>query len=171
MHSRTSHLKPFYSVLGGIKFDSWSFQNFHNEFHKLISIIYKMLFQKYVCDFHTVLIYIWYIVFVYLWWSSCDFWHCDVFIWQWVNGVKMTEHEGGHLPFEADISSVLRQSSSNPCRITIAVNNTLSLQTLPPGTIQYMTDRTRWCLKMELYFCQTFLQCLETLWLVLFSLI
>ncbi|XP_056603165.1 beta-glucuronidase [Triplophysa dalaica] len=62
----------------------------------------------------------------------------------WINGVKMTEHEGGHLPFEADISSVLRQSSSNPCRITIAVNNTLTLQTLPPGTIQYMTDRTRY---------------------------
>lgn len=62
----------------------------------------------------------------------------------WINGVKMTEHEGGHLPFEADISSALRQSSSNPCRITIAVNNTLTLQTLPPGTIQYMTDRTRY---------------------------
>ncbi|KAA0717395.1 Beta-glucuronidase [Triplophysa tibetana] len=62
----------------------------------------------------------------------------------WINGVKVTEHEGGHLPFEADISSVLRQSSSNPCRITIAVNNTLTLQTLPPGTIEYMTDRTRY---------------------------
>ncbi|KAL0194249.1 hypothetical protein M9458_012545, partial [Cirrhinus mrigala] len=60
----------------------------------------------------------------------------------WVNGVKMTEHVGGHLPFEADISSVLRQSSANPCRITIAVNNTLTLETLPPGTIQYMNDRT-----------------------------
>lgn len=62
----------------------------------------------------------------------------------WVNGVQMTEHAGGHLPFEADISSVLRQSSGGPCRITIAVNNTLSLETLPPGTIQYMNDRTRY---------------------------
>ncbi|XP_056313201.1 beta-glucuronidase [Danio aesculapii] len=62
----------------------------------------------------------------------------------WVNGVEMTEHAGGHLPFEADISSVLRQSSGGPCRITIAVNNTLSLETLPPGTIQYMNDRTRY---------------------------
>ncbi|RXN28689.1 beta-glucuronidase [Labeo rohita] len=62
----------------------------------------------------------------------------------WVNGVKMTEHVGGHLPFEADISSVLRQSNANPCRITIAVNNTLTLETLPPGTIQYMNDRTRY---------------------------
>ncbi|XP_073697113.1 beta-glucuronidase-like [Garra rufa] len=62
----------------------------------------------------------------------------------WVNGVKMTEHAGGHLPFEADISGVLRQSNANPCRITIAVNNTLTLETLPPGTIQYMNDRTRY---------------------------
>ncbi|XP_065107169.1 beta-glucuronidase [Paramisgurnus dabryanus] len=62
----------------------------------------------------------------------------------WVNGVKITEHEGGHLPFEAEISRGLLQSFSNPCRITIAVNNTLTLETLPPGTIQYLTDRTRY---------------------------
>uniref|UniRef100_A0A671L5E9 Beta-glucuronidase n=1 Tax=Sinocyclocheilus anshuiensis TaxID=1608454 RepID=A0A671L5E9_9TELE len=62
----------------------------------------------------------------------------------WVNGVEMTEHEGGHLPFEADISGALRQTSGNPCRITIAVNNTLTLETLPPGTIQYMNDRSRY---------------------------
>lgn len=68
---------------------------------------------------------------------------CGCVNMQWVNGVKMTDHVGGHLPFEADISSVLRQSSANPCRITIAVNNTLTLETLPPGTIQYMNDRTR----------------------------
>ncbi|XP_037543361.1 beta-glucuronidase-like [Nematolebias whitei] len=60
----------------------------------------------------------------------------------WVNGVKVTEHEGGHLPFEAEINSVLQETPTMPCRITIAVNNTLSLQTLPPGSIQYMTDRT-----------------------------
>ncbi|MFT7797092.1 beta-glucuronidase [Arapaima gigas] len=58
----------------------------------------------------------------------------------WVNGVKVTEHEGGHLPFEADVSSVLRKNPTQLCRITIAVNNTLTLQTLPPGTIQYMDD-------------------------------
>uniref|UniRef100_A0A8C2A5W2 Beta-glucuronidase n=1 Tax=Cyprinus carpio TaxID=7962 RepID=A0A8C2A5W2_CYPCA len=62
----------------------------------------------------------------------------------WVNGVKVTEHVGGHLPFEADISGVLRQTSGNQCRITVAVNNTLTLETLPPGTIQYMTDRSRY---------------------------
>uniref|UniRef100_A0A3Q2W465 Glucuronidase, beta n=1 Tax=Haplochromis burtoni TaxID=8153 RepID=A0A3Q2W465_HAPBU len=62
----------------------------------------------------------------------------------WVNGEKVTEHEGGHLPFEAEISSLIRRDPTKPCRITIAVNNTLTLETLPPGTIQYMNDRTRY---------------------------
>ncbi|XP_061819280.1 beta-glucuronidase [Nerophis lumbriciformis] len=62
----------------------------------------------------------------------------------WVNGVKVTEHEGGHLPFEAEISGVLRDDTTRPCRITIAVNNTLTLETLPPGTIQHLTDPTKY---------------------------
>ncbi|XP_013875102.1 beta-glucuronidase [Austrofundulus limnaeus] len=60
----------------------------------------------------------------------------------WVNGVKVAEHEGGHLPFEAEINGVLHEKPTTPCRITIAVNNTLTLNTLPPGSIQYMNDRT-----------------------------
>ncbi|KAG8587572.1 hypothetical protein GDO81_005708 [Engystomops pustulosus] len=62
----------------------------------------------------------------------------------WVNGVQVTQHEGGHLPFEVNISSVLKGSMGAPCRITIAVNNTLTVNTLPPGTIQFMTDPTRY---------------------------
>ncbi|XP_026037878.1 beta-glucuronidase [Astatotilapia calliptera] len=62
----------------------------------------------------------------------------------WVNGEKVTEHEGGHLPFEAEISSLIRKEPTKPCRITIAVNNTLTLETLPPGTIQYMNDSSRY---------------------------
>ncbi|KAL6463818.1 hypothetical protein MHYP_G00282090 [Metynnis hypsauchen] len=62
----------------------------------------------------------------------------------WVNGVKVMEHEGGHLPFEADIDSVIQKDMSMPCRITVAVNNTLNLHTLPPGTITYMKDRTKY---------------------------
>ncbi|KAM3600858.1 uncharacterized protein V6R79_003814 [Siganus canaliculatus] len=62
----------------------------------------------------------------------------------WVNGVKVTEHEGGHLPFEAEIGAVVRKDPSVPCRITIAVNNTLTLETLPPGTISYFDDHTRY---------------------------
>lgn len=53
------------------------------------------------------------------------------------------EHEGGHLPFEADVSDVLRKDPAVSCRVTVAVNNTLTLQTLPPGTIQYMNDPER----------------------------
>ncbi|XP_055418444.1 beta-glucuronidase isoform X2 [Bubalus kerabau] len=58
----------------------------------------------------------------------------------WVNGVHVLEHEGGHLPFEADISKLVQSGPLSSCRITIAVNNTLSPHTLPPGTILYKTD-------------------------------
>ncbi|CAB1316879.1 unnamed protein product [Coregonus sp. 'balchen'] len=63
---------------------------------------------------------------------------------RWVNAIKITEHEGGHLPFEAEIGDVLRKDPGVACRITIAVNNTLTLQTLPPGTIQHIDDPTRY---------------------------
>ncbi|XP_058483956.1 beta-glucuronidase [Solea solea] len=62
----------------------------------------------------------------------------------WVNGVKVTEHAGGHLPFEAEIGALLRKDPTSPCRITIAVNNTLTLETLPPGTIQRFDDHTKY---------------------------
>ncbi|XP_066492579.1 beta-glucuronidase-like [Tiliqua scincoides] len=60
----------------------------------------------------------------------------------WVNGVQVTEHEGGHLPFEVEIGSLLRGTAGERCRITIAINNTLTPHTLPPGTIEYMKDET-----------------------------
>lgn len=42
------------------------------------------------------------------------------------------EHIGGHLPFEAEIEhSIFVQSI--PVVITVAVNNTLSQSTIPPG--------------------------------------
>ncbi|XP_030078237.1 beta-glucuronidase isoform X2 [Microcaecilia unicolor] len=62
----------------------------------------------------------------------------------WVNGVEVAMHEGGHLPFEADITKVAQSGGEEPCRITIAVNNTLTLNTLPPGSIQYINDPTRY---------------------------
>ncbi|KAE8625004.1 hypothetical protein XENTR_v10006127 [Xenopus tropicalis] len=62
----------------------------------------------------------------------------------WVNGIQVMEHEGGHLPFETEISNILKDSAGSLCRITIAVNNTLTLHTLPPGTIQFMEDSTRY---------------------------
>lgn len=62
---------------------------------------------------------------------------------QWVNGVKVMEHKGGHLPFEAEIGGVLRKDPAMACRVTIAVNNTLTLETLPPGMIQHLDDRSK----------------------------
>uniref|UniRef100_A0A452UJW7 Beta-glucuronidase n=1 Tax=Ursus maritimus TaxID=29073 RepID=A0A452UJW7_URSMA len=58
----------------------------------------------------------------------------------WVNGVHVAEHEGGHLPFEADISKLVQSGPLSSCRITVAINNTLTPHTLPPGTILHKTD-------------------------------
>ncbi|XP_066130790.1 beta-glucuronidase [Saccopteryx bilineata] len=62
----------------------------------------------------------------------------------WVNGVHVIDHEGGHLPFEADISKLVQTGPLTSCRITIAINNTLTPHTLPPGTIDYMTDTSKY---------------------------
>ncbi|NP_058711.3 beta-glucuronidase precursor [Rattus norvegicus] len=58
----------------------------------------------------------------------------------WVNGIHVVEHEGGHLPFEADITKLVQSGPLTTFRVTIAINNTLTPYTLPPGTIVYKTD-------------------------------
>lgn len=45
------------------------------------------------------------------------------------------EHDGGHLPFEAMVNKQLIWTGAN--RLTVAVNNTLSEHTLPPGTVSF----------------------------------
>lgn len=52
----------------------------------------------------------------------------------WVDDVEVTSHEGGYLPFEADITDHV--SVGGPIRITACVDNTLSFQTIPPGVIE-----------------------------------
>ena len=54
---------------------------------------------------------------------------------QWVNGVEVVSHSGGHLPFEANITSLVKAGA--PIRITVAINNTLTPHTLPPGTLNF----------------------------------
>ena len=51
----------------------------------------------------------------------------------WVNGTEVVEHAGGYTPFEADITEVVELGAEN--RITVAVDNRLSWQTIPPGRV------------------------------------
>ncbi|XP_053970515.1 beta-glucuronidase-like [Hylaeus volcanicus] len=51
----------------------------------------------------------------------------------WVNGGLVTNHEMGHLPFEAEISSYLNYGDKNS--ITVAVDNTLLQTSVPQGRI------------------------------------
>ncbi|XP_060576094.1 beta-glucuronidase-like isoform X2 [Ruditapes philippinarum] len=56
----------------------------------------------------------------------------------WVNGQEAMSHEGGHLPFEAEVTNMLHLDGSN--YVTVAMNNTLTPTTLPPGAIEYKTN-------------------------------
>ncbi|XP_043797314.1 beta-glucuronidase [Apis laboriosa] len=51
----------------------------------------------------------------------------------WINNDFVTNHEIGHLPFEAEISSYLIYGGKN--RITVAVDNTLLQTSVPQGKI------------------------------------
>jgi len=51
---------------------------------------------------------------------------------QWVNGEMTCEHSGGHLPFEGEMTNALLPAG-HWNRLTVAVNNTLTPHTLPPG--------------------------------------
>ncbi|XP_015597395.1 beta-glucuronidase isoform X2 [Cephus cinctus] len=57
----------------------------------------------------------------------------------WVNGALVTNHEIGHLPFEAEVSLYLKYGEQN--RITVAVDNTLLQTSIPQGkVVQVTTD-------------------------------
>lgn len=51
----------------------------------------------------------------------------------WVAGRHVGHHEGGYLPFECDLTDVVAPGSS--ALVTVAVNNELSWQTIPPGVV------------------------------------
>lgn len=52
----------------------------------------------------------------------------------WVNGVEVGFHEGGYLPFELDVTE--QAVPGEALTLTIAVNNTLSFESVPPGVIE-----------------------------------
>ena len=56
----------------------------------------------------------------------------------YINGELVTEHSGGHLPFEAEVSDVLNYSARN--LLTVAVNNTLTRFTVPQGEYRWQSE-------------------------------
>lgn len=48
-----------------------------------------------------------------------------------VNGVKVTEHEGGFLPFCADVTDIVRYNAHN--KVVVKVNNELTVTNIPCG--------------------------------------
>jgi beta-glucuronidase len=59
----------------------------------------------------------------------------------WVNGTEVVSHEGGYLPFEADVTAHVRPGDE--ALVTAVVNNTLTFQTIPPGIIEDTPDGKR----------------------------
>ena len=52
-----------------------------------------------------------------------------------MNGEQVANHSGGHLPFEGEITNLVK--TGTPTRVTVAINNTLTPHTLPPGTLSF----------------------------------
>jgi len=51
----------------------------------------------------------------------------------YVDDIRVAQHVGGYTPFEADITDLAR--AGEEVRVTIGVNNELTNETIPPGTI------------------------------------
>jgi beta-glucuronidase len=69
--------------------------------------------------------------------KGCIVVHANTFAMQvWVNGVHVVSHEGGHLPFEADITNVAVSGSN---LIVVECNNTLFISSIPPGSLSTNT--------------------------------
>lgn len=52
----------------------------------------------------------------------------------WINGQRLMEREGGHLPFEGEVSSCLRPGEENT--VAVRVNNVLDWTCVPPGFLR-----------------------------------
>jgi beta-glucuronidase len=59
----------------------------------------------------------------------------------WVDGTQVAEHEGGYTPFEADVTNVVQPGAVH--RISVAVDNVLTWQSLPPGFVEETQDGPR----------------------------
>ena len=52
----------------------------------------------------------------------------------WVNGRPVTTHAGGYTPFDADITDLAAPGGES--RVTVAVSNVLTWQSIPPGYVE-----------------------------------
>ena len=59
----------------------------------------------------------------------------------YVNDALVAEHTGGYTPFEADVTDLV--AAGEEFRLTIAVNNELTNETIPPGSIVVAADGRR----------------------------
>ncbi|MEZ5311107.1 MAG: beta-glucuronidase [Microthrixaceae bacterium] len=59
----------------------------------------------------------------------------------WIDNTLVAEHEGGYLPFEADVTSRVTPGTAH--RVTIVVNNELTWESIPPGTVDVGPDGSR----------------------------
>ncbi|KAK1539137.1 beta-glucuronidase [Colletotrichum costaricense] len=59
----------------------------------------------------------------------------------YVNDKLVADHVGGYTPFEADITSIIKPGKR--FRLTVAVSNELSWETIPPGKIQTLANGKR----------------------------
>ena len=59
----------------------------------------------------------------------------------WLGDSCVLAHEGGYTPFEADVTAFV--TPGEQCRLTVAVNNELSWQSIPPGVVEVLPDGTR----------------------------
>ncbi len=59
----------------------------------------------------------------------------------WAGDVQVAEHAGGYTPFEADVTQYVR--CGEPFRLTVRVNNELTMATIPPGMISIGADGRR----------------------------
>ena len=59
----------------------------------------------------------------------------------WADDVQVAEHAGGYTPFEADLTGQVR--SGERLRVTVRVNNELTMATIPPGVISRTAEGHR----------------------------
>jgi beta-glucuronidase len=59
----------------------------------------------------------------------------------WIGDTLVGAHEGGYTPFEVDVTDAV--TPGEECRLTVAVNNELTWESIPPGIVEVLPDGTR----------------------------